>query len=128
MVHFNPQHPENMNVFVPDGADHALTRTKDGDWQARELHDAAKLVTLDVGAHMNDHIEEPYEAEYSTAAVQRFDAWYERLGTEKQTIEDTAGTIRTNSHVVKNALSSMGIDMPLAPTPTLECEAPPCVI
>lgn len=107
MTHFNRDHPENMNAFVPNGAEDGKVFGKKG-WQTMPLHDMAEMITYDMGQLMWGHVEDN-EGLYRKRQADRVEAMYDMLKlplTRAPIVEGTKATILENSHVVVNALES----------------------
>lgn len=107
LIHFQKEHPENMNVFIPwEGADHAFMYGRQG-WQRRDLQNVAKTVTYDAGGLMSGHVEDN-DAKYSRRQVTSFDTWYDRLDKVASTFDATLKTIKANSQLVAETLGPLG--------------------
>jgi ABC-type dipeptide/oligopeptide/nickel transport system ATPase component len=99
LTHFNKEHPENMNIFVPQGADFALVYSKTGTWERTPLHSAARSITYDAGCVMLDHVTD-HEQQYKKKEVKRVEGWYDTLGNIASVIQNAEQVARDNSAIV----------------------------
>jgi hypothetical protein len=107
LTHFNREHPENMNAYVPKGGG-----TQDGKvfgkngWTSLPLHDIAEIMTYNMGQLMWGHVENNEEL-YKKRQAERVEAMYDMLNTASTRapiVEGTKATIIENSHVVTSTL------------------------
>lgn len=78
LIHFNKDHPENMNVLVPNGAPFALVYKKNG-WERAPIGQVAEFITYDASSVMLDHIQD-YEHQYQQQHLNKFESWYNTIG------------------------------------------------
>lgn len=118
LIHFNPEQPRNLNVYLPaEDAQHGFF-WKNG-WMKQNTADLARLVMLKVASIMCEHNDTPYTREYSQAVTKRFDRFYERFDVHcccKQQLLETITTMATHSYIVNELHPSPLANIPVADT------------
>lgn len=84
-IHFNPVHPENMNVAVTK-LDCVLLYLKQ-KWCTYSFDDAAWLLVINIGGIMMEHIDDDhYKSEYTDDELDHFQNWYNGLRSYKEPV------------------------------------------
>jgi len=110
LTHFNRDHPENMNAYVPHGAENGKVLSNKG-WESMPLQTMAEFITNAAGQLMWSHVEDN-EGLYKNRQAKRVEDMYDMLGTpvtREPIIEGTKATILENSHIVAAALEGRGV-------------------
>ena len=107
MVHFNPDHPENINAYLADAKHEHGLFFRGGHWQSKSRDELAKLVMFNAAQVMNEHNDEPYENEYSKKQTFDFDRFYSSIGYDRKPLSETIDTMAKNRNVVESAHPSV---------------------
>ena len=107
MVHFNPDHPENINAYLADAKHEHGLFFRGGHWQSKSRDELAKLVMFNAAQVMNEHNDEPYENEYSKKQTFDFDRFYSSFGYDRKPLSETIDTMAKNRNVVESAHPSV---------------------
>ena len=122
MLHFDPDHPENMNAYLSNTlAEHGYSY-HGGRWLQQPREDIAKGVMLNAGSLMNEHNDEPYSRDFTRKQTDRFDKFYDVFDVHKEPLADTIETMVKHKGAVETAhpeLRSMP-RRPIAAAETLE--------
>lgn len=95
LVHFNPEQPQNQNVYLPDeDAEHGFHWSRDS-WEKLPTKRLAKLVMLHSAGLLCEHNDVPYVDEYSHKETSRFNKFYEKVDDDKKPLQDTINTMAT---------------------------------
>jgi len=103
LVHFDPEHPENMNAYLADASHEQGLFFRGGRWQPKPRDELAKLVMFNAAQVMNEHNDEPYDKEYTKKQTSSFDRFYDIIGYDRRPLVETIDTMAKNRHVVENA-------------------------
>lgn len=98
MIHFNKQHPENMNIMVSDGGQFALIYKTSG-WERAPIRQVAECITFDAGSVMLDHIQD-FEHQYQQPQISMFERWYDTIGKVPSLLDKAEKVAIDNSHIV----------------------------
>ena len=100
LVHFNPEHPQNQNVYLPDDkAEHGFCRS-DEAWEKIPTKKIAKLVMTGAASIMCHHNDAQFSSEYSKQETKRFDVFFDRVDRDDRPIRDTINTMATCSRSI----------------------------
>ena len=103
LLHFNPEHPENMNAYLSNAlAEHGYTYAH-GRWTMKPRDDLAKGVMLNAGSLMNEHNDDPYTRDFTHAETARFDRFYSVFDVEREPLRETIETIVNRKGHVETA-------------------------
>ena len=103
MVHFDPEHPENMNAYLGDpNHAHGLC-FRGGRWQPKPRDELAKMVMFNAAQVMNEHNDAPHGNDFTKKQTDRFDRFYDIIGYDRHPLVETIDTMAKNRHVVENA-------------------------
>ena len=115
LLHFNPEHPENMNAYLSNAlAEHGYSFV-DGGWAQRPRDDLAKGVMLNAGSLMNEHNDEPFARDFTAGQTERFDKFYDMFDVDRQPLRETIDTMvkhRGSVETVHPELRSMPAALP----------------
>jgi hypothetical protein len=100
LIHFNPNHPENMNVYIQDAAKNLAFCWEKQGWKLYDTEDLARRVILHVASIMCEHVDEPFEKEYSDKDAATFDSFYQNVGNETGHVQGTIETLAKHSRLV----------------------------
>lgn len=116
LLHFNPDHPENMNAYLSNAmAEHGYSYGR-GRWTKKPRNDLAKGVMLNAGSLMNEHNDDPYTGDYTVGQTTRFDKFYHRFDLCREPLMETIETMVKLKGTVENVhpeLRSMSSSPPL---------------
>lgn len=105
LIHYDPSHPENMNVYMSSNGGHITWKTNAGWQKTDDVRDAANMIMRHSASHLNEHIDEPYAREYSEMQHARFEKWFQNIfvdpATSRETIAMTMDTVKAKSPVVE---------------------------
>lgn len=103
LIHFNPQHPQNMNVYVPDPeSDQGWRLDKAPDkWRPYPLSQLAQEVIQNGVSYMREHEDEPYDREYTKKEHKRFDEFYQNVDNEQRPLKETIDTMINHKDLVE---------------------------
>ncbi len=93
MIHFNPDHPENINAYLADARHEHGLFFRGGRWQTKSRDELAKLVMFNAAQVMNEHNDEPYDSEYSKKQTFEFDTFYRVIGYDRRMLATHANRI-----------------------------------
>ena len=103
MLHFDPEHPENMNAYLSNAlAEHGYSY-HGGRWLQAPREDIAKGVMLNAGSLMNEHNDEPYSRDFTKKQTDRFDRFYDVFDVHKEPLADTIETMVKHKDAVESA-------------------------
>lgn len=116
LIHFNPEHPENLNVYLPSKDSSHGYSANVGQWLRRGTNDLANLVISHATGLMNDQMpdrmsddsdtEDPNEGEFSEFEIRRFDDYCKSMDAPsvlKPIIDDAINTMYQHKHMVERA-------------------------
>ena len=103
LVHFNPEHPENMNAYLADASHEHGYCFRGGRWQPKARDELAKMVMFNAAQVMNEHNDVPHGKDFTKKQTDRFDRFYDIIGYDRHPLVETIDTMAKNRHVVENA-------------------------
>ena len=102
MVHYNPEHPENMNAYLADASHEQGLFFRSGRWQPKSRDDLARLVMFNAAQVMNEHNDEPYDKEFTRRQTQTFDRFYTVIGYDRRPLVETIDTMARNKRAMED--------------------------
>ena len=103
LVHFDPEHPENMNAYLADPNHAQGLCFRGGRWQPKARDELAKMVMFNAAQVMNEHNDVPHGKDFTKKQTDRFDRFYDIIGYDRHPLVETIDTMAKNRHVVENA-------------------------
>jgi sugar diacid utilization regulator len=104
LIHFNPSHPENSNVYIASEDDRSGFLTDDaGQWKADHTNNIAYKVMKGAAVLMDEHADDCYEAEYTDDEMSRYvDYRFDKIDNDyTDPLDETIATIVRNKRVVE---------------------------
>lgn len=107
-THFNPDHPENMNVYMQDYSTvQVMFKNK---WTTYTMKHIAECMVNEMASLMHDHADlETYPNEYTKNEVDHIDRWYRCNLRQERTVNQTIDLIKKHAHIANETLIKLGI-------------------
>ncbi len=102
LVHYNPDHPENMNAYLADASHEQGLFFRSGKWQPKPRDDLARLVMFNAAQVMNEHNDEPYDREFTRRQTDTFDRFYTVIGYDRRPLVETIDTMTKNKRAMED--------------------------
>lgn len=111
-LHFNPQYPANMNVYLPHMSQGYFLLKK--VWKFCEVEDLAKRVMYNAADFMLQHRETDQVNEYTKEEQEKFDRFYSSFNHEAGVLQSTIRTIIDNYKLVEPRVYGLDLNAAIA--------------